>query len=52
MRFPFWIEFDPTLFWYPYFMYGKYRGGEADYYGREWFLMISIWIVEITIFRN
>lgn len=53
MRLPFWVEFDLTLFWYPYFMYGKYdESWQADYYGHEWFLMISIWMLEITILKK
>jgi len=51
--FPYSIEFDLTFFWYPYFIYGKYENQrQADYYGHEWFLMISIWIIEITILRK
>lgn len=51
--FPYLIEFNLTLFWYPYFMYGRYdEPRQAEYYGHEWFLIISIWIVEITILKK
>jgi hypothetical protein len=51
--FPYLIEVNLTLFWYPYFMYGKYENSEmADYYAHEWFLVISIWIIEITILKK
>jgi len=54
LKFPCWIEFDfYPFFWYPYFMYGKYEEPwQAKYYGHEWFLMISIWIIEIVIFKK
>jgi hypothetical protein len=53
VRFPYLIEFNSTLFWYPYIKYGKYEDPwQADYYGHEWFLLISIWIVEIVILRK
>lgn len=51
--FPFSLELGCTCFWYPYFMYGKYENPEmADYYGHKWFLLISIWIIEITILKK
>lgn len=51
--FPFSLELGLTCFWYPYFMYGKYEEPwQAEYYGHEWFLLISIFVIEITILRK
>lgn len=53
MNFPYSVEFSLTLFWYPYIMYGKYEEQwEANHYGHKWFLLISIWVIEMTILRK
>lgn len=53
VNFPYSVEFDLTLFWYPYYMHGKYKEQwEIDHYGHKWFLLISIWVIEITILRK
>jgi hypothetical protein len=53
MKFPYLIEFDLTFFWYPYIMYGKYDElRQAKYYGHIWFLIISLWLIEIAILKK
>lgn len=47
------IELDKDdFFWYPYIFAGKCDNREqAEYYGHEWWIIISLWFWSIEILR-